>query len=151
VTLRLDGILGQAADPEIAHRLHELGHAGRVEYIVLGGEDVRRHRLHVRTDRGTECAVTIGRAEHLADGAVLLLEADRAIVVRLTEARYLALAPRDMAAAIELGYNAGNLHWSVAFAGPVLRVVLLGPEQSYLDRLAPLLADGRIRRIDDAG
>src|SRR5947199_177692 len=82
---------GKPAAPEIAHRLHELAHAGRVEYIVLGGEDVRRHRLHVRTDRGTECAVTIGRAEHLADGAVLLLEADRAIVVRLTEARYLAL------------------------------------------------------------
>ena len=149
--LRLDGIVGQAADPEIAQRLHELGHAGRVEHIVLGGEDVRRHRLHVRTDRGTDCAVTLGRAEHLADGAVLLLEPDRAIVVRLTEAKYLALAPRDLAAAIELGYNAGNLHWSVAFAGPVLRVALLGPEKTYLDRLSPLIADGRIRRIDDAG
>ena len=149
--LRLDRILGHGTDEEMARRLHDLGHADRVEYVVLGGDDVQRHRLHVRTDRGTECAIMVPRAERLADGAVLLLEPARAIVVRLKEVRYLALMPRDTAAAIELGYFAGNMHWSVKFAGPVLRIALHGPEQSYLDRLAPLLGVARIQRVDDAG
>ena len=149
--LRLDRILGHANDAAIAGRLHDLDHAGRIEYIELAGDDVQRHRLQARTDRGTECAIMVPRAERLANGAVLLLEPDRAIVVRLKRPRYLALAPRDAAAAIELGYFAGNMHWAVKFAGPVLRIVLQGAEQTYLDRLAPLLGDGRIRRVDDAG
>jgi urease accessory protein len=149
--LRLDRILGHATDEEMARRLHILGHADRVEHIVLGGDDVQRHRLHVRTDRGTECAIMVPRAERLSDGAVLLLESARAIVVRLEQARFLALAPRDAAAAIELGYFAGNMHWPVKFAGAVLRIALQGPERAYLDRLAPLLGDGRIQRVDDAG
>ena len=148
--LRLDRILGHAGDPEFRNRLHDLDHAGQVERILVDGDDVQRHRLRVRTDRGTECAITLPRAERLANGAVLLLEPARAIVVRLAAPRFLALAPRDVAAAIELGYFAGNMHWPVRFAGPIMRIALQGPERPYLDRLAPLLGDGRIRRVDDA-
>lgn len=132
----------------MAARLHDLEHAGRVEYLILAGEDIRRHRLHAITDRGTECAIVLPRSDHLTNGAVLYLEAERAIVVRLREEQWLSLLPRDAAAALELGYFAGNMHWPVRFVGSQLRIALQGPEQGYLDRLAHLLADGRVRRAD---
>ena len=73
--LKLDRILGKASDSAMAERLHALDHAGRIEYVVLTGEDTRRHRLHVSTDRGTECAIMLPRSEHLENGAVLHLMA----------------------------------------------------------------------------
>jgi urease accessory protein len=145
--LRLDSILGTATDADLAERLHHLEHDGKVEYVVLGGEDTARRRLHVTTDRGTECAIVLARTDRLSNGAVLLLERDRAIVVRLKEAEWLALQPRDAAAALELGYFAGNMHWPVRFEGTVLKVALHGPVETYLDRLSHLLQDGRIRRV----
>jgi urease accessory protein len=146
--LRLDSIVGAATDTAVAERLHHLEHDGKVEYIELSGEDTARRRLHVTTDRGTECAIVLARTDRLSNGAVLLLERDRAVVVRLTEAEWLALQPRDAAAALELGYFAGNMHWPVRFDGTTLKVALHGPVQSYLDRLDHLLKDGRIRRLD---
>jgi urease accessory protein len=144
--LRLDGILGHATDAALAERLHHLEHDGKVEYILLAGEDTARRRLHVATDRGTDCAIMLPRAERLSNGAVLLLESDRAVVVRLKEAEWLSLLPRDAAAALELGYFAGNMHWPVRFDGAALKLALHGPVDSYLERLDHLLKDGRIRR-----
>ena len=142
-------IVGFASEPALAERLHRLGHAGRVEYLPLELQDVHRRRLRAATDRGTECLVALPRDQTLADGAVLVLEEDRAIVVRLAEERWLALAPRDAAAALELGYFAGNLHWRVRFEGQRLLIALEGPEDDYLARLAPFLEDRRARRDDD--
>ncbi len=147
--LRLENIVGAATDPAISHRLHHLEHRGRVEYITLSPEDTRRRRLRAMTDCGTECAVVLDRSAQLYNGAVLMLDAERAVVVRMRETLWLDLAPRDAAAALELGYFAGNMHWSVRFEDEVLRIALSGPEQDYLDRLSPLLADGRVRRIDE--
>jgi urease accessory protein len=148
--LRLTRVLGKASDVALAARLHELDHAGRVERLSLSGADIGRHRLHAETDRGTECAIILPRSERLANGAVLLLESDRAIVVRLAEAEWLTLEPRDAAAAIELGYFAGNMHWPVRFDGARLRIQLNGPAADYLQRLEHLLADGRVRQVADA-
>ncbi|MBL8534708.1 MAG: Urease accessory protein ureE 1, partial [Betaproteobacteria bacterium] len=78
---------------------------------------------------------------------VLLLEEDRAIVVRLDEPQWLALAPRDAAAALELGYFCGNMHWKVRFVGEYLHVSMEGPREDYLTRLDHLLADGRVAEI----
>ncbi|MGE0117359.1 MAG: urease accessory protein UreE [Dongiaceae bacterium] len=146
--LRLDSILGHATDADLAERLHHLEHDGKVEYILLAGEDTARRRLHVATDRGTDCAIMLPRAERLSNGAVLLLESDRAVVVRLKEAEWLTLQPRDAAVALELGYFAGNMHWPVRFDGASLKIALHGPAEDYLERLDHLLKDGRIRRSD---
>lgn len=147
--LVLNEIIGQAGDPDISRRLHELDHMGKVEYITLSKEDALRHRVRVVTDHGTECAVVLRRSARIADGAVLLLDHERAIVTRLTERSWLSLAPRDIAAALELGYQAGNSHWTVRFDGPVMRIALEGPERNYLDRLTALFSDHRVTRIDD--
>ncbi|MBM3518576.1 MAG: urease accessory protein UreE [Alphaproteobacteria bacterium] len=147
--LRLNGIIGFATDAALAEPLHRLEHAGAVEYLVLDREDTLRHRVRARTDHGTECAIALARDQHLADGSVLVLEPARAIVVRMREESWLALAPRDAAAALELGYHAGNLHWRVRFAGERLLVAREGPVQAYLDRLAPLIAAGKVRPADE--
>ena len=147
--LRLTQILGNATDPAIAERLHALAHDGRVETITLDVADTARRRLRVATDKGTDCAVAIARSDRLANGAVLLLEDDRAVVVRMRETVWLALEPRDLAAALHLGYFCGNLHWRVRFEGAVLKVALDGPRETYIARLTQHLEDGRARIIEE--
>ena len=148
--LKLENIVGAATDAPIADRLHDLGHAGRVEYLMLSQDDTHRHRLRATTDAGTECAVVLDRNEHLYNGAVLMLTNDKAVVVRMRETEWLTLAPRDAAAALEIGYFAGNMHWAVRFQGAWLRIALQGPLDRYLERVEPFLADGRARRIGNA-
>jgi urease accessory protein len=145
--LRLNRILGQASDPALFDRLHELQHHGRVERILIGSEDAARHRLRVLTDAGTECAIALPRDQRLANGSILFLEEDRAILVAMREEEVLKLAPADAAAALELGYFAGNMHWAVRFQGAELHILLHGPAEAYLERLDPLLAGGRIARV----
>ncbi|PBJ21316.1 Urease accessory protein UreE [Pseudomonas sp. ACN8] len=142
--LILDRIVGQASDPALADRLHDLGHNGQVETLSLSSSDIQRHRLRLASDRGTDCAIRLERHQQLRNGSVLMLNSERAIVVQMQDQQYLTLRPRDTAAALELGYFAGNMHWKVRFADDWLQIPLHGPEGDYLERLAPMLADGRV-------
>ena len=151
MALRIHRVVGNVHDAELAERVHRLDHEGLVEYLTLERNDVHRRRLRARTDRDTECLIALPRDQTLADGAVLTLDEARAIVVRLEVERWLTFAPRDEAAALELGYFAGNLHWRVRFEGARLLIALEGPEQDYLARLAPLLRDGRALWVEDDG
>jgi urease accessory protein len=148
--LKLDRILGAATDPGLAERLHQISHHGRVEFLTLSQEDTHRHRLLSTTDAGTECALILERNQHLHNGAVLWLSEDRAVVVRMQETEWLSLAPRDAAAALEVGYFAGNMHWTVRFADSCLHIAVQGPVERYLERLAHFLADGRARQVAHA-
>jgi urease accessory protein len=143
--LRLTSIVGSATEPAIAERLHDLAHRGTVEYVTLSRADTARRRLHVFTDRGTEAAIMLERSERLDNGAVLRLDDDGAVVVRLEEPQWLALEPRDAAAGLELGYFCGNMHWKVRFVGAMLHVSMEGPAEDYLHRIAHLTGDGRVR------
>lgn len=147
--LTLNTILGLVTDEGLHALLHRLEHRGAMETITLDRRDMQRHRIRVTTDKGTECAIALARDVTLEDGAVLLADDDRAIVVRAAEQRWLRLVPRDAAAALELGYHAGNMHWRVHFQESVLAIALEGPEASYLARLEAFLGDGRARRAND--
>jgi urease accessory protein len=147
--IRIEGLVGNADDPAFHQVLHRLEHEQRVEYITLSSDDMLRRRLRVTTDKGNECAIALARQEKLFDGAVLLLGDDRAVILRAAETAWLALQPIDAAAAIELGYCSGNMHWRVSFAGSVLRIALNGPKSEYLARLAPLLEAGRVKEVAD--
>jgi urease accessory protein len=140
-------IVGRASDPRVADALHALEHRGRVDTVMLAADDIRRHRLRARTQGGDECGIALDRQTHLFDGAVLHLDADRALVVRTEDTRWLRLRPRDAAASLELGYFAGNMHWAVRFDGEVLEIALKGPPDDYLARLAPLLDSARVCEI----
>ncbi len=146
---RLTEIIGYTSDPGIADRLHRLAHAGVVEYLTVDGNDVLRHRFRATTDKGTDCAISLPRDQRLRDGAVLTLEEGRAIVIRTVEEHWLCLRPCDAAAALEIGYFAGNLHWRVKFQGESLLIALEGPVEDYLARLEPFFLDGRAERVDD--
>ncbi len=147
----LNSILGFASEDPFDVAIHDLGHEGRVEYLTVSPDDVSRRRFRLTTDKGTDCAIALGRDEHLADGAVLKLDDDNAIVVRLTKREWLGLCARDHAAALELGYFVGNLHWKVRFDDQTILVALEGPQQTYLDRIELLMAEGKVRlaRQDD--
>ncbi len=145
----LVNILGFANDPDLAVRLHELSHSNGVEYLVLDREDTLRHRLRVTTDKGTDCAIALPREQKLEDGSVLFLDTDSAIVVRMSEEHWLSVRPNDAAAAVELGYFAGNLHWRVRFRKDILEIAIEGPQVFYMERLQPFLDDGRARVVSD--
>ena len=145
--LRLTAILGRASDPALAERLHRLEHQGRVETVLLSRSDMSRRRQQVRTDQGTEIALMLDRDAVLDNGAVLLLDESRAVVVVLAEQPWLVLQAPDAAQALELGYFAGNMHWKVRFDGGRLCIALEGEREDYLQRLAHLLGPGRVQEV----
>lgn len=147
--LKLESILGEANEPALAPRLHELGHANAVELLHVEERDLGRRRLRTATDAGTECAVLLPRKQRLFDGAVLYLDGRRAIVVRVGQPAWLRVRPRDAGVALRLGYAAGNLHWRVRFDGTDLLVALEhGDAEPYRARLEPLFEERAIELID---
>jgi urease accessory protein len=148
VTLRLHGIIGRSDDTAYAGRLHHVEHHGGIELLFVPPSDVGRKRFRLTTDRGTECAVSLDRDEDLVDGALLFLEHDRAVIARFGEQKCWRLKPVGQAAALKLGWNAGNLHWRVRFEADHLVVLLDGPLDSYRARIKPLLEAGEVVESD---
>ncbi|MDE0251223.1 MAG: urease accessory protein UreE [Gammaproteobacteria bacterium] len=146
--IHITEILGHVHDSNLSGKLHDLSHRNEVEYIILDRSNLRRRRFRAKTDQGTDCAVSISRLTKLTNGAVLLLESNRAIVVKMSEEQWLRLRPRDISCAIEIGYFAGNMHWRVRFEKECLSIAVESPEEIYLERLKDFFTTGKIRRID---
>tara|TARA_B100000925_G_scaffold241630_1_gene190918 strand:+ start:304 stop:756 length:453 start_codon:yes stop_codon:yes gene_type:complete len=145
----LSSILGYAADEPFDSALHDLSHAGKVEYLTISPDDTSRRRMRAITNKGTECAIVLNRDQQLSDGAVLNISDNLAIVVRLAQQKWLLLEAQNHAAALEVGYFIGNLHWKVEFEGERIRVALQGPLQTYLDRLELLIKTGKVRALTE--
>jgi len=137
-------ILGTASEPALADRLHHLAHSDRVELFIVDRDDALRRRLRGKTDKGTDIAIALERGDRLDDGAVLLLDDARAVVLRVTQERWLRIKPRDADAALDAGYCAGNNHWRVRFEPGALLVAMQGPAEHYFSRLDHLLKAGKI-------
>ena len=146
----IDRVIGGRLDEAIAERLHRLEHRGAVDTLVIESAAIERRRFRATTLRGAEVALALPRDQTLYDGAVLVLEPDDALVVRVTTPRWLRFVPRDAAAAVELGYSAGNLHWRVRFDGPALLVALEGAPEAYRARLQALIDAGKVVAEEDA-
>jgi urease accessory protein len=142
--LRVEKLVGARTDPGLHERLHHLEHHGAVEVVEVATVDLDRRRLLARTEKGEEVAITLPRDQKLFDGAVLLLDDLRAIVVRAGEQRWLRLSPHSASDALELGYHAGNLHWRIRFDGDDLLVSLDGPAETYVARIEPMIEAGRV-------
>lgn len=141
----IETILGSRLDPAFAERLHRLDHCGAVDRLAIESAAIERRRFKATSQHGVELALALPRDQTLFDGAVLALERDWALLVQVTRPRWLRFVPRDAAAAVELGYAAGNLHWRVRFDGATLRVAMEGPPSLYEARLKPLVANDRVR------
>ena len=146
--LRVDRIIGNRLDAALAGTLHHLAHHGAIDLLRLDAADLKRRRLQATTERGRLVQIALPRSETLADGAVLAIDAQGAVVVRVRTQSALRLAPRDAADALALGYHAGNLHWAVRFEGPVLVVPLDAPADLYLARLGDLAARLDVAVVD---
>ena len=148
--LRVERVVGSRSDPVIAATIHHLEHHHAVEFVTVAAGDLDRRRLMARTDRGEEVAITLPRNQKLHDGAVLVLDDHRAVIVRAGEQRWLRIAPRSASDALELGYYAGNLHWRVRFDGKDLLVAQDGPASAYAARIEPLVSGGRVKLTEEA-
>lgn len=142
--LLLEEIVGLATDRVMSTRLHLLDHESRVEFILLDREEILRRRLTVKTDRGTLCTISLPRTQRLVDGAVLLIDDQRAIAIKVEPERWLVFRAVNAAAGIELGYYAGNMHWMVRFDGDHLYVVGELGSKHVFDRLHHILARGDV-------
>ena len=145
--LRLHGVIGHESDESIGARLHALGHRHGVECLYVPSEEAARKRFRLATDRGTDCAVSLDRDDELVDGALLYIDESRAIVARFGEQRVWRLRAANAAAALKLGWNAGNLHWRVRFDGDCLVIPLERPFEEYRARVAALLDQGDIVEV----
>jgi urease accessory protein len=143
--LRVSHVLGSRLDPEFHERIHALEHRDAVDVVVVHQVDLARRRFLATSRGGVELAIALPREERLFDGAILLLEESRAIIVRSEAEHWLRLEPRSTADAIELGYQAGNLHWRVRFDGDALLVPLEGRPEDYAARLEDLISSGRVK------
>ena len=143
----IESILGSRGDTDLAARLHEIEHHGRIEMLMIEPAELPRRRFHAETDHGTGCFVSLPRSAQLFDGAVLLIEPQRAIIVRVGTQRWLRLRPSPEAG-LELGYLAGNLHWRVRFEENCLLVALDGPIETYLARLEDFQEAGKVSILD---
>jgi urease accessory protein len=141
---RIERVLGSRLEPGLSDKLHRLDHLGAIDTVHVPVADLARRRLLITTDAGEELAIALPRDQRLFDGAVLLLDDERAIVVRASTERWLRLEPRSLSDAIELGYQVGNLHWRVRFNGEVLLVALEGRPEDYLARLEGLIEARRV-------
>ncbi|MDW3094563.1 MAG: urease accessory protein UreE [Gammaproteobacteria bacterium] len=146
--IEINSILGHTHDSKLSDQLHDLAHNNQVEYISLDHANLQRRRFRAKTNKGTDCAITISRDEKLSNGAVLVLDENRAIVVKMVDDQWLSLRPKDLSAAIELGYFAGNMHWRVKFDNQHLNVALDNPEEIYLERLKEFFDNNKITRIN---
>jgi urease accessory protein len=140
----IERVIGGRHDAAIAESLHRLEHRDAVDVLTIATSETERRRFRAITARGEEIAIALPRDQTLHDGAVLVLEPDHAIVVRVAAPRWLRFVPRDAAAALELGFNAGNLHWRVKFDHASLLVALEGPPDAYRVRLQRLIDDGSV-------
>ncbi len=142
--LRIDRVLGSRLEPALSEQIHNLEHRGAVDIVNIPVTDIARRRLLINTRGGEELAIALPREQKLFDGAVLLIDANRAIVVRAATERWLRLEPRSISDAIELGYHAGNLHWRVRFEGDILFVALEGRPEDYMARIEELISTRRV-------
>ncbi|SNB79466.1 urease accessory protein [Arboricoccus pini] len=139
-TLDVVHVLGSRLDPDLAEKLHGLSHHGTIRYLELETADTARRRLRATTADGLDVGIMLPREERLFDGAVLHMDEESALVVRVRGERWLVLMPSSVPEALELGYHAGNLHWRVRFDEGRLLVALEAPAADYLARLGHLAA-----------
>jgi len=133
--LRIDRVLGSRLESAFSVEINRLEHAGAVDVVIIPSLDLARRR---------RLAIALPRHQKLFDGAVLLIDDARAIVVRAATERWMRLEPRSIGDAIELGYHAGNLHWRVRVQGEVLFVALEGRPEDYTARLGEMISARRI-------
>src|SRR3978361_394404 len=138
--LRIDHVLGSRLESAFSEEIHRLEHRGAGDGVNIPVAGRSRRRLLATTRAGEELAIALPRHQKLFDGAVLLMDTQRAIVVRAATERWMRLEPLSIGDAVELGYQAGSLHWRVRFEGEALFVALEGRPEDYISLLGEMIS-----------
>lgn len=141
-------IIGHEDEPAIAELLHELDHHGAVDVVRIDPVDLDRRRLRVVSEAGSDLAIMLPRNMSLRDGAVLVLDRQRALIVRSGPVNRMRIRARTTAAALRLGFLAGHLHWKCDQNGDTLTVVIPGSARDHLNRIESLLGSGDLEMLD---
>ena len=144
MALNIHHVLGSRLEPSFSEQIHRLELHGAVDEVRLPAHVLEQREIRATTRGGEELAIALPRHEKLFDGAILLIDDSRAIVVREAGRRCLRLQPRSISDAIELGYHIGNLGWPVRFEGDVLFVAMQGRAENYVVRLGELIWSRRV-------
>src|SRR6202171_4135071 len=107
--LRIDRVLGSRLESEYSEEIHRLEHRGAVDLVNIPVADLARRRLLATTRAGEELAIALPRHQKLFDGAILLIDGERAIVVRAATERWMRLEPRSIGVGGEVRVLGGNL------------------------------------------
>jgi len=142
--LRIDHVVGSRLEAAFSGEIDRLERRGAVDEVNIPVADLVRRRLLAVTRAGEELAIALPLHQKLFDGAILLIDGERAIVVRAATGRSMRLEPRSISDAIELGYQAGNLHWRVRFQGEALVVALEGRPEDYTAPLEEMISARRV-------
>src|SRR5258708_6231749 len=132
--LRIDHVLGSRLEAAFSEEIHRLEHSGAVDVVNIPVADLARRRLLATTRGGEELAIALPRHQKLFDGAILLIDGERAMDASRTaldkRRRRTRLSRRKSALAGSLpgrgfvrraGRPAGGLHrpaWRDDFRAP---------------------------------
>lgn len=94
----------------------------KVEWIDLDYVAMARGHQRVRTDAGTEIAISLARGGHLSDGDMLYEDGERVILVRAAAEDALVIAPVDGMQWGLVGFQLGSRH-CIAFFQPTAILV----------------------------
>lgn len=137
-------IVGHHSDAAIHDELHRRQRDGTLVTLSVRTADLGRRRFKAVGSDGNTYGVALSRDDVLRDGSVLVLDDVRAVVIEGDEGETLALRAATLTGGIQLGWHAGHLHWRVRMEGDTMTVLLDGPADEYLVRIAPWLETGDI-------
>lgn len=138
---RVNGIVGNATDPELSDAIAAHDAAGTLETVSLKSSDRKKSRLRVESDAGTDLGVLVDKPA-LSEGDVLVLSDDRAVVVAFEsrEAFVIDLPESAVpASVVELGHRIGNQHWDIAVETHTVYIPVEADKTIIEDVLGPYL------------
>jgi urease accessory protein len=140
-------VIGHSSDVEFHDLLHELQRGGRVARLHVPTAELGRRRFKAVDQNGVEYGVALARGDVLRDGSVLLLSAERAVVVDAEAPQTLKLRALTVEGGVQLGWHAGHLHWRVRMDEDTMTVLLDAPREEYLARIESWVAAGAIQAV----
>ena len=135
IMLQYNSIIGAVSEEKFHNLVHEMEHRGKVDYIDISNSDLSRRRFRQKTRSGKEIAVSLNRNSKLFDGAILELNGDACVVVKVVPEKWLKVKAIDPNLNMKLGYFAGNLHWAVRFSEEAMFIEIKSTYDEYLERL----------------
>jgi urease accessory protein len=148
VTVHVDRLVGRAEDDRFRER--------RVVEVPIAWDEASRRRLRRAAADGTDVAIDLANGEYLADGAVLLDDGSRVLVVVRSLERALVVkldlqlpAAQLISQALLIGHAFGNQHVPAEVHDEEIRIPLLTGEATARATLAKLGFEGLSVSVQD--